>query len=227
MNFFLLLLRFFRYALIYVILSSLIWLAYHLTVLEANVARLQLITLLTSSIIVLSMSVSLYFLTYTKFYRIHTTFVSIVTVAMLCGTSLALLEFMSIEMFSPLGHFSICIEIILLIYTMIPLRLWQNCAFSAIYSILFEIGTLRSSDANFNVSYKILIMRCLLHLCVHLVGFHILIMNVVRMRGTFIEVGQNLLGRLDPPFKWPTSFLEFSFSVKSFKIFVCLFFFLC
>lgn len=186
---------FFRYALIYVILSSLIWLAYHFTVLEANVARLRLITLLTSSIIILSMSISLYFLTYTKFYRIHTTFVSIITVVMLCGTSLALLEFMSIEMFSPLGHFSICIEIILLIYTMIPLRLWQNCAFAAIYSILFEIGTLRSSDANFNVSYKILIMRCLLHVCVHLVGFHILIMNVVRMRGTFIEVGQNLLGK--------------------------------
>lgn len=141
----------------------------------------------------LSMSALLYFLTYAKFYRIHTTFVSIVTVAILCGTSLALLEFMSIEMYSPLGHFSICTEIILLIYTMIPLRLWQNCAFAAIYSILFEIGTLRSSDANSNGTYKILIMRFLLHICVHLVGFHILIMNVVRMRDTFIEVGQNLL----------------------------------
>lgn len=76
---------------------------------------------------------------------------------------------------------------------MIPLRLWQNCVFAAIYSILFEIGTMRSSDSNFNVTYKILTMRFLLHVCVHLVGFHILIMNVVRMRDTFIEVGQNLL----------------------------------
>lgn len=72
---------------------------------------------------------------------------------------------------------------------MIPLRLWQNCGLAAVYSILFEIGSLRMDDFN----YKIIAMRLLLHMCVHLVGFHILIMNVVRMRGTFIEVGQNLL----------------------------------
>lgn len=171
------------------ILSSLIWLGYHLSVLEASIARLQLITLGTSYVIVLLSSLLLYFLTYTKFYRLYTTFVSIVTAFMLCGTSLILLNFTSIELFSPLGHFSICIEIILLIYTMIPLRLWQNCTLAAVYSILFEIGSLRSDD----ISYKIIAMRLMLHMCVHLVGLHILIMNVVRMRGAFIEVGQNLL----------------------------------
>lgn len=76
---------------------------------------------------------------------------------------------------------------------MIPFRLWQNVCVAAIYSILFEIGSLRSNDASSAVGYKILVMRLMLHVCVHLVGFHILIMNVVRMRGTFIEVGQNLL----------------------------------
>lgn len=154
---------------------------------------MQLITLYTSYVMVLFTSILFYFLTYTKFYRIHTTFVSIITSAMLCGTSLTVLKFTSIELFSPLGHFSICIEIILLIYTMIPFRLWQNCALAAIYSILFEIGSLRSDDISPAVNYKIIAMRLMLHLCVHLVGFHILIMNVVRMRGTFIEVGQNLL----------------------------------
>lgn len=184
---------FHRYALVYVILSSLIWLGYHFSVFETTVARLQLITLYTSYVVVLLTSVLLYFMTYTKFYRIHTTFVSIVTTIMLCGTSLTLLEFTSIQLFSPLGHFSICIEIILLIYAMIPFRLWQNCAVAAVYSILFEIGSLRSSDISSAVGYKIIVMRLMLHICVHLVGFHILIMNVVRMRGTFIEVGQNLL----------------------------------
>lgn len=182
----------FRYALIYVILSSLIWLIYHLSLLSAleeSIARLQLITLGTSYVIVFVSSLLLYFLTFTKFYRIYTTFVSTVTAFMLCGTSLILLNFTSIELFSPLGHFSICIEIILLLYAFIPFRLWQNCALAAIYSILFEIGSLRLDD----ISYKILAMRLMLHMCVHLVGFHILIMNVVRMRGAFIEVGQNLL----------------------------------
>ncbi|XP_031634032.1 adenylate cyclase type 9 [Contarinia nasturtii] len=183
----------YRYALIYVILSTLIWLGYHLSVLDTSVARMQLITLYASYVMVLLTSILLYFLTYTKFYRVHTTFVSIITTIILCGTSLTLLKFTSIELFSPLGHFSMCIEIILLIYTMIPFRLWQNCLLAAIYSILFEIGSFRSNDISTSVTYKIIVMRLMLHLCVHLIGLHILIMNVVRMRGTFIEVGQNLL----------------------------------
>lgn len=173
------------------ILSTLIWLAYHL--LYTTIAETQIITFSTSYILILSTSIFVYFLTYTEFYRVHTTFVSILTAIMMCSASLALLEFTSIDLFSPLGHFSICIETILLIYTMIPLRLWQNCAVASVYSILFEIGSMQSNDDNF--SFKILTLRLMLHLCVHLVGFHILIMNVVRMRGTFIEVGQNLLVR--------------------------------
>lgn len=166
---------------------------YHFFVLDATIAKIQLITLYSSYGIILMTSIFLYCLTYTKFYRVHTTIASIVMAIMMCCSSLTLLEFTSIELFSPLGHFSICIEIILLIYTMLPLRLWQNCSIAAVYSILFEIGSVRSSNSEF--SYKILLLRLMLHLCVHLVGFHILIMNVVRMRGTFIEVGQNLLVR--------------------------------
>lgn len=115
------------------------------------------------------------------------------TAVMLCGASLTLLELAPNDLFSPLGHFSICIENILLIYAMIPLRLWQNVAIAGLYSILFEIGTLRLDNTFIDVNFKVIVMRLMLHVCVHLIGFHILIMNVVRMRGTFIEVGQNLL----------------------------------
>lgn len=76
---------------------------------------------------------------------------------------------------------------------MIPLRLWQNCALAVGSSILFEVQMIRSVDIPIGASYSVTIVRLLLHLCVNLIGFHILIMNVVRMRGTFIEVGQNLL----------------------------------
>lgn len=138
-------------------------------------------------------SVLAYLLTYTDFYRVHTTFVSIVTAAQMCGTSLLVLLFTSPLLLSPLAHFSICIEIVLLIYTMIPLRLWQNCALATLYSILFEVATIRAADNEFE--WNVLMMRLMMHLCVQLVGFHILIMNVVRMRSTFIEVGQNLLVR--------------------------------
>lgn len=43
--------------------------------------------------------------------------------------------------------------------------------------------------------YKIIIMRIMLHLSVHLISYHMLLMSSVRTRGTFIKVGQNLLVR--------------------------------
>lgn len=177
------------------ILSSLIWLGYHLSIVNTQtIARSHLITLYSSYAIIFLTSAFLYLLTYTKFYRVHTTFVSSVTAIIMCCTSLTLLGFTSIDLFSPLGHFSICIEIILIIYTMIPLRLWQNFVFAVIYSTLFEIFSIRSS-AQAPSFRPTIIIHVMLQVCVHLVGFHTLIMNVVRMRGTFIEVGQNLLVR--------------------------------
>lgn len=40
-----------------------------------------------------------------------------------------------------------------------------------------------------------LTIRLLMQLCVHIIGIHILIMTFVRMRGTFMKVGQSLLVR--------------------------------
>lgn len=182
-----------RYCLIYVILSTITWLVYHQSMSYTAKAPNQISILYEPYIVILLTSILAYLLTFTKFYRMHTTIVSIVTTIQMCGTSLMLLLFTSPYLFSPLGHFSICIEIILLIYTMIPLRLWQNCALAALYSILFEIASILAKHNDF--TWNSLLMRLMMHLCVQLVGFHILVMNVVRMRSTFIEVGQNLLVR--------------------------------
>lgn len=175
------------------ILSTITWLIYHQTMSYTAKAPNQINILYEPYIVILLTSILAYLLTFTKFYRMHTTIVSIVTTIQMCGTSLMLLLFTSPYLFSPLGHFSICIEIILLIYTMIPLRLWQNCALAALYSILFEIASILAKHNDF--TWNSLLMRLMMHLCVQLVGFHILVMNVVRMRSTFIEVGQNLLVR--------------------------------
>lgn len=142
----------------------------------------------------------LLWLTYSTFYRAHPTSVSACTAIALCVTSLCFLTLTS-DAFSPLGHFAICVEIVLLIYTVIPLHLWQNVGIAAIYSIAFEILThLLGNNYYFSTKpvgfcYKILVLRILLQISVHLVGVHVLIMNVVRMRGTFMKVGQNLLVR--------------------------------
>lgn len=103
--------------------------------------------------------------------------------------------------FSPLGHFSICLEIVLLIYTVIPLRLWQNICIASIYSVAFELITHFLGNNYYftekprDFCYKILALRFLLQISVHIIGVHVLVMNVVRMRGTFMKVGQNLLVR--------------------------------
>lgn len=168
-----------------------VWLCYHVSILKRDVSQLPIIILGAAYTALLTISFGLLWITHKAFYRIHTTFISSLTAALLCSISLILIVTTSIT--TPLGHFCICIQIILLIYTAIPLRLWQNCLFAGIYSMLFEIGSHYYTTAG--PTYQILIFRCLLQICVHLLGVHILIMNVVRMRGTFIEIGQNLLVR--------------------------------
>jgi hypothetical protein len=49
-----------------------------------------------------------------------------------------------------------------------------------------------ADDINFSTNLAI---RILMQICIHLIGMHILIMTFVRMRGTFMKVGQSLLVR--------------------------------
>lgn len=49
-----------------------------------------------------------------------------------------------------------------------------------------------ANDIDFSTNLAI---RILMQICIHLIGVHILIMTFVRMRGTFMKVGQSLLVR--------------------------------
>lgn len=150
--------------------------------------------------IITTLAILMLWLTYAQFYRIYITSVSVCTAILLSTLSLGFLILTS-DVFSPLGHFAICVEIVLLIYTVIPLRLWQNVSIAVLYSVAFELLTHFLGNNTYIIGkpkgfgYKILILRFLLQFCVHLVGVHVLVMNVVRMRGTFMKVGQNLLVR--------------------------------
>lgn len=170
------------------------------------------------------------------------------------------------------GHFALCSEILLLIYTVLPMPLYACTAICGLYSFLFEFftaylygsagsaqqdyldpeqassapsaptspnsltrrlsralnetgfynqipgvlpvalnpdllnasssssslllpaaaATAPSDDLDFATT---LAVRVLMQLCIHLIGVHILIMTFVRMRGTFMKVGQSLLVR--------------------------------
>ncbi|XP_049545320.1 adenylate cyclase type 9 [Anopheles darlingi] len=228
----------FRFALFYILLCSLVWLLYFL--LDGGPTTYTPLTVSIGLIFVFAL-LGLW-VTGTDIYRAYTNLLSGCCAILLCMFSLALL-LLTREALSPLGHFSICIEIVMLVYTIIPLPLWLCCTISVLYSVCFEVlsflqqtrfdynsrpvgMTGRNSgdaaDFYFGVVgsasdgrpgtapngepttdggddetflYKIILIRVLIQLCVHLIGVQILVMTVVRMRGTFMKVGQNLLVR--------------------------------
>ncbi|XP_069184364.1 adenylate cyclase type 9 isoform X2 [Procambarus clarkii] len=82
-------------------------------------------------------------------------------------------------------------KVLLLIYTVIPLPLYLTVTVTTLYSITFEFIN------GFIVDHKAILIgvRIGLHICIHLIGAHIMIMTQVRMRGTFMSIGQSLLVR--------------------------------
>ncbi|XP_035907301.1 adenylate cyclase type 9 isoform X2 [Anopheles stephensi] len=228
----------FRFALFYILLCSLVWLLYFLF--DGGPTSFTLLTV-SIGLIFLFALVGLW-VTRTDLYRAHTNLISSFCAILLCMFSLFLL-LLTREALSPLGHFSICIEIVMLIYTIIPLPLWLCCTITMAYSVCFEVlsflhqthydynsrpggqptatplataatishtmarllteegtGMVGGDGTDYQQSgdsfvYKIVLIRVLIQLCVHLIGIQILIMTVVRMRGTFMKVGQNLLVR--------------------------------
>ncbi|KAK7079284.1 Adenylate cyclase type 9 [Halocaridina rubra] len=97
-----------------------------------------------------------------------------------------------IEDFSAVAVLATCIEVLLLIYTVIPLPLYLTVAMTTLYSISSELlNALLTVDND----VRRVSVRIGLHICIHLIGAHIMIMTQVRMRGTFMSIGQSLLVR--------------------------------
>ncbi|XP_054087194.1 adenylate cyclase type 9 isoform X1 [Zeugodacus cucurbitae] len=186
----------YRFALSYILICSLSWFLYFLIdggsehywrPISSAFSMLSLITI-----------TALCF-THWDMYRAYRRLTSALTAIVLCAFSLAFLICTG-RAFSPLGHFSICVSIVLLIYTALPMQLWLSAFIAVVYSVLFEVashkvGSSATHGTATECNNKIMLMRILLHICVHLVGVHVLVMNVVRMRGMFMKIGQNLLVR--------------------------------
>eukprot|EP00094_Tigriopus_californicus_P007688 TCALIF_07404-PA protein Name:"Similar to Adcy9 Adenylate cyclase type 9 (Mus musculus)" AED:0.09 eAED:0.09 QI:1748/0.72/0.66/0.91/0.90/0.83/12/0/1384 len=93
---------------------------------------------------------------------------------------------------SPAGLYALYLAIMLLLYTAVPLPLYGIVLIGVTYSVLFEtflcykLPERTASDAT-------LVVNILLHICIHVIGTHSLITNQVRMRDTFMKVGQSLM----------------------------------
>lgn len=199
----------FRFALLYIICMAVVWLLYF--IIRSNIKDdvtddddlINRVPLYSTLCFLVFISLIAIWITYKKFFKHHTLLFSGCFAVLFIGICLSLLKFTGTEL-TMLGHFTICIICIICIYTVIPLPLWLCFLLALSYSIGYEvISYLMKGGTYFQDSYnkshihlyKIITIRCLLHLCVHLISIHMLLMSVVRYRGTFMKVGQNLLVR--------------------------------
>lgn len=105
---------------------------------------------------------------------------------------------------SPVGTFSLCIEVLLLLYSVLHVRLYASVLLGFLYSVFFEtLGWLHLTRAGdtWNFTYQtdwdtlswLGPAKALLHLCAHVIGIHLFIMSEVRSRSTFLKVGQAIM----------------------------------
>ncbi len=182
----------FRYGLVYLFIITIMWTTYF--GLTANEARTALtITGLLLSLIWFFM----FFFTKTVHYARFTHSLSYGLCAILCSSTLSIFWIYQpgeelIEEVTTVGSFSIGVVTLLVIYTVVPLPL-PSCVFiCCAYSVMFESLNCATTLETYP---RIVISRILLHVAIHVIGFHILVMNEVRSRGTFMIVGHSLVSR--------------------------------
>ncbi|XP_010887745.2 adenylate cyclase type 9 [Esox lucius] len=109
---------------------------------------------------------------------------------------------------SPVGTFSLGMEVLLLLYSVLHVRLYASVLLGLLYSVLFEaLGWLHLTDAvgyswsqasgganlDWDTLHWLAPAKALLHLCAHAIGIHLFIMSEVRSRSTFLKVGQAIM----------------------------------
>ncbi|KRZ43333.1 Adenylate cyclase type 9 [Trichinella pseudospiralis] len=88
----------------------------------------------------------------------------------------------------PLAKFALSVELVLLIYTVIPLPMYLCLLMAVVFSVMYEELCAGSSCKPVTI---------VLHGLAHLLGAHIYALTQVRDRKTFIKLGQSLLARHD------------------------------
>ncbi|XP_043268002.1 adenylate cyclase type 9 isoform X2 [Venturia canescens] len=147
----------FRYALIYILTVSLSWLIYFVVVGTQNeTSSWPVIASIFGSVCV-TMLLALW-LTYTKKYRNYVFPTSVGVATMMCLLSLLFLVLVPphSDGLTLVGHFALCSEILLLIYTVMPMPLYACVGICTLYSILFEFLTayLYNSSASEHYYYN-------------------------------------------------------------------------
>lgn len=183
--------RRFQYALFYIIAACIAWAVYFGATqpyshhwpyfLVGTVILLFVIGLITG-------------FTYTKYYERMYFQTSVLLSVLICSGTLLTLIYVESDL-SMIGAFTATVEVLLMMYSVIPMPLFVTVAIGGIYSILFEVLTALQNQ--FMQAPVFIVGKVLLHLCIHLMGIHIYTMRQVRQRSTFWKIGQAVIARKD------------------------------
>ena len=187
--------RRFRIGLAYIVLSSLAWCIYFCINQEENWIKFA-----AGCIVLIIADLCILAFTFADAYQRYVFHCSIFIALLLC--IFCLLSFIYPETaMSRVGLFTGSMEILLLLYTVVPLPLYVVFGIGFIYTVIFETlsAVIVDRDAwpsNKNFVYYT-IGRVLLQLGIHMLGVHFNYMSNVRERKTFLKVGQSMLLRRD------------------------------
>ncbi|CAG0884522.1 unnamed protein product [Cyprideis torosa] len=181
----------FQYGLIYMFSVTLIWCIYFMIHGGKHRFSLSVVTTFIAFMIFMTLVVTM-----TKLYQRWRKLYSVILCLLLEIATLLLLTAFSpgeeLLEFSTVGAFAVCIEVILLIYAILPLQVYMCLTMAVPYSIIFEVLNPQFSS---DTSHYIIVGRALLHVVVHVLGLQLLIMSELRSRETFMKVGHSLLVR--------------------------------
>ncbi|XP_041893644.1 adenylate cyclase type 9 isoform X1 [Corvus kubaryi] len=205
--------RRFRYALFYISVACLLWGVYfgiHM--------REKQIVFMVPALCFLLVCVAFFVFTFTKTYARHYVWTSLILTLLVFALTLAP-QFQAVKpvsgsgdmsnrtlpadptdtCLSQVGSFSMCIEVLLLLYTVMHLPLYLSLFLGLSYSVLFETFGYHFRDENCftplgaGAVYWELLSKAFLHICIHAIGIHLFIMSEVRSRSTFLKVGQSIM----------------------------------
>ncbi|XP_006036635.2 adenylate cyclase type 9 isoform X3 [Alligator sinensis] len=206
--------RRFRYALFYIGVACLVWGIYFSIHMQE-----KLMVFTVPALGFLLVCIAFFMFTFTQTYARHYVWTSLILTLLVFTLTLAP-QFQALTTLSgrddvsnhtslvraadaslsQVGSFSMCIEVLLLLYTVMHLPLYLSLFLGLLYSVLFEtFGYHFRVEYNFtpieaNAAYwEQLMSKTLLHICIHAIGIHLFIMSEVRSRSTFLKVGQSIM----------------------------------
>ncbi|XP_029914317.1 adenylate cyclase type 9 isoform X2 [Myripristis murdjan] len=232
--------RRFRYVLFYLAVVAVLWGIYF----GVNSDRCDPLTFLapTGSFLLLLVLLFLFTLTqpYTRLYNQASLLLIVITFAITLAPQIQTAGYTDLEWagggnttyvspdgmaspqapcISPVGTFSLCMEVLLLLYSVLHVRLYASVLLGLLYSVLFEalgwlpllqrrydstsggmgLGGTEGQGGGSGSDWEGDTLRwlgpgkALLHLCAHVIGIHLFIMSEVRSRSTFLKVGQAIM----------------------------------